>query len=61
MYFPGHKTDSFVGLMGKRALNSGMYKIMSENMQIYFCNFYESTILDILKKKGVIDLTGALL
>lgn len=23
--FSGHKTDSFVGLMGKRSLNSGMY------------------------------------
>lgn len=25
IFFSGHKTDSFVGLMGKRSLNSGMY------------------------------------
>jgi hypothetical protein len=56
MYFSGHKTDSFVGLMGKRALNSGMYKILSESMQIHFCNFYESTIFKIIKK-GVIGLS----
>lgn len=43
MYFPGHKTDSFVGLMGKRALNPGMYKIMSENMQIQFYYFYKAS------------------
>ncbi|NWX84511.1 TKN1 protein, partial [Nothoprocta ornata] len=25
VFFSGHKTDSFVGLMGKRSLNSGRY------------------------------------
>lgn len=36
MYFSGHKTDSFVGLMGKRSLNSGMYMTKSGTL-LYSC------------------------
>lgn len=40
--------------MGKRALNSGMYKIMSEDMQIYFYYFLKHSFQS--TKNGVIDL-----